>query len=257
MVNPCLSMFLFFQRLGLHCASASGKATKLTDAELQRQLLQLANFTGVTISNTSSKSLPRDSSHVRYKKQRRISGSCKQIQFCLCFVEEEQKLPCGEPGLACRRTISEMTVETVGTVEEDLKTALHQLESDNDLLGVFRVIRSYAESSARRKSTFCDFRDTFPDVVSFPADIHGNLIQIMHPSGIGPVMTVVWNLFIKPEAVVVPKVHLEVQISKSVRDLDEDGILQSSAKHFQIILRRLGVGKAIKSLIMAVTSTDQ
>ncbi|XP_066051951.1 centromere protein P [Chamaea fasciata] len=224
---------------------ASPSDLKAELESLERDLSFLTAFTGFHFTSHSKKTLER--TKTRTVQKHRLSGKCHSLSFQVEFQLLE--MPNNEKVSA---VVSDLSIIMESTEDLNVSKFVSSTEERGDLLAFFRSISAYAEWYEHRKRTFLHFKAKYPDIVTLPEGLLGDIIILRNPKVAGFELMIVWKIHLDEEGITTPVLDLLPKVPEQV--LEQRMATVSTPRCFRSLLRLFGIEVAIENLIRVLGS---
>ncbi|KAM9813303.1 centromere protein P [Neosynchiropus ocellatus] len=214
-------------------------------AELEEDLHRQTDVNGFSLESCSIKTLQGGESEV--VRQFKIVGSCSELEFTVEFNLTEK-----EEGRSSEKTITGLNVVMDNTNLQHFSSFLSGMEERNDLLMLFRTIRTFSNRCDDRCRTFLHFQEKYPSVVALPGGSRSEVMSLQHPELPSLVFSVHWSVRVSADGVVLPKLDLLTKIPEEALQQFPSLAAGGAAEGFHSLLRLLGPEAALESIIRAL-----
>ncbi|KAM8868407.1 centromere protein P [Synchiropus picturatus] len=218
-------------------------------AELEEDLRHQTDVNGFRLESCSIKTLQSGESEV--VRQFKIVGSCSELSFMVEFNLTEKKV-----GQSSGKTITSLNVVMDNTYLQQFSSLLSGMEETNDLLLLFRTIRTFSNICDDRSRTFLHFQEKYPSVVTLPEGRRSQLMCLQHPEVPSLAFSVHWSVEVSEDGVVLPKVDLLTKTPEEVAQQFPLLAAGGAAEAFHSLLRLLGLEAALESVIRALSPPE-
>ncbi|XP_069372875.1 centromere protein P isoform X2 [Paralichthys olivaceus] len=216
--------------------------------ELEEDLKRQTQMNGISLNSCTTKTL--QSSSRKLVQHLSVSGHCSELVFQVEFQLSEVR------GQRSERTISDLNVVMDASDLCSLSSFLSGAEERNDLLLLFRTVRTFSDRRDDRRRTFQHFQEKYPSVVSLPGGCRSEVMTLNHPELPGCVLSIHWSVEVSREGGVTPNIYLLPKIPERALQLFPSQAVGGAAEAFQSMLRILGPEAAVESVIRAVSLTQ-
>ncbi|KAJ8258428.1 hypothetical protein COCON_G00174400 [Conger conger] len=214
--------------------------------KLEEDLARQTKMNGIALKECEVKTLEKSTTKI--VQQHRVSGDCNFLNF---QVEFELTEVLGEDGSIVRR-ITDLNIVVDGCEFTDISTFVSGAEETKSLLLFFRVLRDFSNRWEHRSRTFAHFKEKYPEVVRLPNGCRGDVMVIQNPKIPGCTLSVVWNINVTKDGVILPKIDLLTKLPEQALGPDRGKVADDGPRAFQSVLRLLGAEAAFEALITAV-----
>ncbi|XP_071984364.1 centromere protein P isoform X2 [Engystomops pustulosus] len=171
----------------------------------------------------------------------KLVGCCHFLSFELEFKTLEEKTK--------RCEVIHLKIFMDCDWNSDLKELVSRAQKSLNLLGFFRTLSAFTEWCEYRKSTFSQFKDTYPLAVGLPLGSTADYMVLMNPDLPGCELILVWKIEINEDGSVTPVLDLLPKIPEQAITLDKTGLVEKAGISFKTLLKTFGLQATIENII--------
>ncbi|KAM6301022.1 centromere protein P [Aegotheles albertisi] len=212
---------------------------------LETDLSFLMKFTGIQFRSHSKKTIEKNGN--RTVRKHRLSGNCHSMSFHLEFQLLEMQ---NKENVSA--VITDLSVMMDSGEDSDVSKFVSRVEEHRSLLTFFRSLSSYAEWHEHRRCTFLHFKAKYPDIVTLPEGLLGDLIILRNPKRSGFELIIVWKIHMDEEGRTTPVLDLLTKVPEQVLQQKMTSI-ENAPTRFRSLLLLSGIETAIDNLIKVVS----
>ncbi|XP_041347827.1 centromere protein P-like [Gigantopelta aegis] len=227
--------------------SAKGKTVNEVKSQItsvQEKIKLMEEITGVTVDEANWKVISEDGSVVT--RQHIVEGLVYTTPFILQFTVQEDFASTDSAPI-----LSDLVCMIDDNIVKFLEHPLDRIVEDTEIEGFFIIMTSYMKWFKEKEKIFQHFIDKFPTIVSRLRSLH-NELKIENEHNLSPVFVLKWNLTVNSCHHVNRNLTLSVKAPHNMLKLDEGKTLASTPSMFSSMVEKLGVERAIYTLVQLV-----